>query len=331
VSPYGPARRGLTLAAIGRRAGVSAATVSKVLNGRPDVAAATRRRVQAVLDAYSYPGGNRRNDHLIDVVLIELDDPWAARVLAEVERAARRSGLGIIPSACDTQSISDELLTRVLARNCRGLITIFADLSEMQQRRLRAHGLAHVVVAGGRPGGSTIDVDFRTSVREATEHLLATGHHRIGLLLGPRALTFTEERRLGFVDALSRAGRSLDPALVRWGRFDQETAADHTRSLLELPDPPTAIVAGSDTMAIGVYAAVEAAGLRVGADVAVVGFDDRPESRWLVPSLTTIRMPLSQLAEAAVDHLLARGPSDRPARLPGKLIIRESTARSQPR
>lgn len=152
MTSTGPGQRGLTLAAIGRRAGVSPSTVSKVLNDRPDVAVGTRRRVRAVLDAYGYRSRSGRHDHLVDVVLIELDDPWSAEVLAEMERAARRAGLAIVPSTCETQTISDELLTRMLARDNRGLITIFADLSAEQQNRLHARGLAHVVVAGGRPG-----------------------------------------------------------------------------------------------------------------------------------------------------------------------------------
>lgn len=325
----GPGQRGLTLAAIGRRAGVSPSTVSKVLNDRPDVALATRRRVRAVLDAYGYRSRNGRHDHLIDVVLIEIDDPWSAQVLAEMERAARHVGLAIVPSTCETQMISDDLLTRLLARDNRGLITIFADLSEAQQNRLHAQGLAHVVVAGGRAGVSTVDVDFRASIRAATDHLLDAGHRRIGLLLGPSELTFTEQRRLGFADALAGAGCPSDPALIRWGRFDQQSAARHAQDLLDLADPPTAIVAGSDTMAIGVYGAVEAAGLKVGHNVAVVGFDDRPQSRWLTPALTTIRMPLEQLAEAAVDHLIDPERQADQTLLPGTLVIRESSSVSR--
>ncbi len=323
-------QRGLTLAAIGRRASVSPATVSKVINGRSDVAPGTRRKVQAILDAYNHPSRNGERGQLVDVVMIDIDDPWAAHVLSEIERAARESGLAIIPSVSGTQAISDDLLTRLLHRENRGLITIFADLDEVQQDRVRTHGIPYVAVAGGRPATTMIEVDFRAGVREAADHLLSGGHRKIGMLLGARNLSFSEQRLLGLEDALKQAGGSLDPSLVRWGRFDQQSGADHARFLLELDDPPTAIIAGSDTMAIGVYRAIEGSGLRVGHDVAVVGFDDRPEARWLTPPLTTIRMPLGQLADAAVARLIgAETRPDQPTRLPGTLIIRESSSGSR--
>jgi DNA-binding LacI/PurR family transcriptional regulator len=316
----------MTLAAIARRIGVSPATVSKVLNDRPDVAADTRRRVRAALDAYGYGRRDSQHSNLIDLVVIELDDPYAAAVISSFERAARRRGLSIVPSVAGAQQVPDDLVDRILSRDTRGVITIFADLADNQQSALQSHGIPHVVVAGGRPATNMINVDFRSGVRQATDHLIAGGHCRIGLLLGRRDLIFSRQRLLGYQDALRRAGLLIDWDLITWGRFDKESGAALTRRLLQLDDPPTAIIAGSDTMAIGVYDAVAQLGRTVGPDIAVVGFDDRPQAAWLDPPLTTVRMPIAELAEAAVEALIEQDSQpESPPALPGTLVVRQST------
>lgn len=326
--------RRVTLATISRRAGVSVATVSKVLNGRPDVAPATRRRVMGLLEASGYVGRPvGRSDPaaraFVDLLMIDLDDPWAARVLSEFEWAARRHGLHIVPSVSWMRSASDTLIDHIVSGGSRGVIAVFADLSAAQRRRLDDAGVPFVAVGAGAPHPATraVTIDFRAAVRAATEHLIARGHERIGLVNGTRGLDYSDQRLMGYLDAMRRAGAVPDPGLVRHGRFDAEVARLETRALLDLDPPPTAIIAGSDTMAIGTYRAAAEVGLSIGSDLAVVGFDDRPEASWMDPPLTTVRIPVDRLAAAAIEVMLEPVPPvDRSPSIAGTLVIRASSS-----
>lgn len=327
----------ITLAAIGRRAGVSTATVSKVLNGRPGVAPETRSRVQTVLDAYGY--GSRPGQtvpprtNLIDVWMIDLADPWAAEMLGAFARAGRARGVEIVPSLQVTREVSDELITRVLARGSRGVLAIFGDLSPAQRGRLAAHRMPCVSVAPGvssAPAEPTVDIDFRSGIRAATEHLLDQGHRRIGVILGPRGADYSEQRFQGYRDALRGRNIGVQAGLVRWSWHDPVRAQQAADQLLDLDDPPTAIVAASDTVALGVYRSAAVRSLAIGCDLAVTGFDDRPESRWLRPTLTTVRVRLDHLAAVSIDLLLGTAANGSvTARVSGELVVRDSSASSR--
>jgi len=164
----------------------------------------------------------------------------------------------------------------------------------------------------------------------ATDHLIGRGHRRIGAIGGPPDYLCSRARLDGYRSALERAGLDYDPALVRPGDFYYEGGFVHGGELLDLADPPTAIFAGSDQQALGVYEAARQRGLRIPQDLSVVGFDDLPVVRWLSPPLTTVRQPLAEMGRAAADMLgtLIEGlplPSKR-VELTTELIVRESTA-----
>jgi LacI family transcriptional regulator len=166
--------------------------------------------------------------------------------------------------------------------------------------------------------------------RLATEHLLSLGHRRIAIIGGDASLRCSRDRIAGYRAALEDAGIAVDPALIRPGGFIQQTGYEQTCALLDLPEPPTAIFAGSDTQAMGVYSALRARGLSVPDAMSVIGFDDVPLASIVTPALTTIRQPLVEMGRIATTMLLrliAEEPLDTMrVELTTSLIVRESCA-----
>ena len=164
----------------------------------------------------------------------------------------------------------------------------------------------------------------------ATDHLLGLGHRRIGAIAGPGDYLCSRARIDGYRSALERAGARFDPALVRHGDFQHEGGFMLGGELLSLRERPTAIFAGSDQQAFGVYEAARQRGLRIPQDLSVVGFDDLPVARWVSPPLTTVRQPLAEMGRAAAQMLgeIIEGLPMRSSRveLSTELIVRESTA-----
>jgi DNA-binding LacI/PurR family transcriptional regulator len=165
----------------------------------------------------------------------------------------------------------------------------------------------------------------------ATEHLIEIGHRRIGTITGRPSLLCSQARLDGYRAALERAGIPADPALVYNGDFHFEAALDAANYMLELPDPPTAIFAGSDMQAMGVYEAARLHRLRIPDDLSVVGFDDLPMSAWVPPPLTTVIQPLAQMAAMATRTVLAlldgkMDTSNNRVELTTSLVVRSSTS-----
>ena len=164
----------------------------------------------------------------------------------------------------------------------------------------------------------------------ATRHLLDLGHRRIAVITGPQFALCSRARLDGYRAALDAAGVPVDPALIREGEFAIDDGFAHATELLRLPDPPTAIFALNDGMAIGVYNAASRAGLRIPADLSVVGFDDHPLDAWLIPSLTTVRQPLTEMGAAAARMVLdlAGGAplAANRVEVATTLVVRDSTA-----
>jgi LacI family transcriptional regulator len=160
--------------------------------------------------------------------------------------------------------------------------------------------------------------------------LLGLGHRRIAVIGGPVAMLCSQARISGYSAALASAGVEVDPALIRHGNFHHIGGYQAARELLDLPDPPTAIFAGSDEQAFGVAEAARVMGRRIPEDLSVVGFDDLAISRWFSPPLTTVRQPLVEMGRTAAEMLLTmiegREPHGRQVELATELVIRSSTA-----
>nr|WP_269457512.1 LacI family DNA-binding transcriptional regulator [Nakamurella panacisegetis] len=340
------------MADIAAAAGVSVATVSKVLNDRPDVSRKTRALVQALLEQHQYvrtprtktgnepaprrpPGGG-----LIDIVFNDAGSPWAAEMISGVQSAARAARVSVVVSVLGPGNEDRrQWVQDVTDRGSQGVILV-ASLSAADRGRVSQLGVPFVSVD---PVGD-FDSDLLSfgvfnwgGAATATQHLLDLGHRRIGTVTGPMRYLCSQERLAGYRATLERAGIESDPALIRPGDFHFESAVRGATELLQLADPPTAIFAANDEQALGVYTAVQRQGLRVPEDLSVVGFDDVPMSQWVLPPLTTIRQPIRELAELATGALLqtAHNAPTAPTRarteLPTTLVVRSSTAPPRPR
>ena len=327
----------VTIAAIAAEAGVSVPTVSRVLNGRSDVAPHTRERVEQLLRHHGYRRRGGRPTaaaRLIDLVFNDLDSPWAVEIIRGVEDAAHAEGVGTVVTAThrrasDTRSWLDNLAGRA----SDGVILVTGDIDTSLHAELsRLHVPAVVIDPSGVPALDvpTIGATNWAGGLSATEHLISLGHRRIGMVAGTPTLLCTRARMDGHRAALEAAGADADPALSLIGTFTHESGFRLATELLTLPQPPTAIVAGSDEMALGVYEAVRRRGLRVPEDVSVVGFDDLPGARWSSPPLTTVHQPLSEMGALAARTVLrlVRGEQVEVPRLERatRLVVRESTA-----
>lgn len=326
-----------TLASIAAEAGVSLPTVSKVLNGRADVAPATRALVERLLSEHNYlrPGPRRtRRSGLIDLVFNGLDSPWAVQILRGVEEFCSEHSRGVAVSAVRHGNARPASWTSALAsHDTDGVILVTSELTADQWQQLQADNIPLVVVDPVNLPGPEVPSVGATNWAgglAATEHLLEVGHRRIAVIAGPASYLCSRARIDGYRSALDRAGIAYDPELVRHGDFQHEGGFQRGGELLDLDGPPTAIFAGSDQQALGVYEAARQRGLRVPQDVSVIGFDDLPVARWLSPPLTTVRQPLTEMGRAAAEMLvqLVDGMPLRTQRveLATELIVRESTA-----
>lgn len=325
-----PDRRA-TLATIAAAAGVSLPTVSKVINGKADVAPATRERVQQLLAEHNYvPVSSRRpgNDLLVDLVFTALDSPWAVEIL----RGVTESGLEVVVSAM-AGGPKGPWVQKLVQSGRRGAILVTSAMTPPDRRAIERARLPLVVIDPvDMPGPDVPSVGATNWAGglAATQHLLGLGHTRIAMIGGPSSYLCSRARIDGYRAALEQAGAPVDPALIRYGDFHHEGGYREAQALLALEDRPTAIFAGSDEQALGTIEAARVAGLAVPRDLSVVGFDDLPVARWSSPSLTTVRQPLADMGRVAgrmLKQLIEDVPleSER-VELATRLVARASTA-----
>lgn len=329
--------RDITISAIAAEAGVSAPTVSRVLNGRGDVAPATRERIETLIRTHGYRRrGSRAGGRvgLLDLVFNDLDSPWAVEIIRGVEDAAHAAGTGIVVSAIHRRASSArQWLENVRSRASDGAILVTTDLDPALNAELRElHVPAVVIDPVGFPDldTPTIGATNWAGGLSATEHLIHLGHRRIAFVAGRPELWCSRARLDGYRAGLETAGFTVDNGLVVPGEFGYESGFRAGERLFDLAEPPTAVFAASDQMALGVYEALRRRGLKVPGDVSVVGFDDLPEVRWSSPSLTTVRQPLAdmgRLAVRTVQRLVRHETIESPrVELATELIVRDSTA-----
>jgi LacI family transcriptional regulator len=329
-------RRGTTIAFIAEQTGVSVPTVSKVINGRPDVSNDTRRRVVEALIEHGYrrtPRARTRSP-LLEVIFNELESEWALEIVRGVERVAGRNDLAVVISEMQERGRPGRAwFEGVLARRPMGVIAVFSDITDAVREQLRFHDIPFVVVdPTGEPHHDTPSVGATNwnGGLTATRHLIGLGHRRIAVIGGPDSILCSRARVDGYRAAMDEAAVPLDPSLISHGGFNVDEGLERARTLLRAADRPTAIVTGNDLQALGVYQAARELRLHIPEDVSVVGFDDLPVAQWVSPPLTTIRQPLVEMAVAAAELALsmARGetPSQPRVELTTELVVRESTA-----
>jgi LacI family transcriptional regulator len=327
----------VTITEIARRAGDSVPTVSRVVNGRSDVSPRTRARVEDLLHRHGYrrraaaPGTRAA---LLDLLFDDLGSPWAVEIVRGVEEVAHAAGAGTVVSALRGRSGEPRDWMRDLrARASDGVVLVTSALEPVPYDELRVLGVPLVVVdPAGSPAldAPTVGAANWSGGLAATGHLLSLGHRRIGLITGPPRLLCSRARFDGYRAALEGAGLAVDETLVVPGDFRPESGLAGCAALLDLPDPPTAVFAAGDQMALGAVEALRRRGLRVPEDMSVVGFDDLPEVRWSAPPLTTVRQPFTEMGRLAARTVLALARGEQPAsprvELGTELVVRASTA-----
>jgi DNA-binding LacI/PurR family transcriptional regulator len=332
-----PADGKVTIADIAAEAGVSVPTISKVMNGRSDVARSTRERVEEIIRRHGYQrraDERYRKSNLIELMFHELESAWALEIIRGVEQVAGDNGMAVVLSESRGRLRPEQSwLENVLARRPVGVVAVFSNLGADQLTKLRARDIPVVVVDPvGEPTAETFSIGATNwqGGLTATRHLISLGHQRIAMIGGPEHVLCSRARVDGYRAALETAGLSVDLNLVRHGDFHVEAGYKQFSALLALKDRPTAVFAGSDLQAVGVYEAARAAGLRVPEDLSVVGFDDLPVASWVGPPLTTVRQPLQEMAAAGARMVitLARGGKVEHHRveLATSLVVRSSTA-----
>jgi DNA-binding LacI/PurR family transcriptional regulator len=323
-----------TLVDIAAEAGVSVSAVSKVLNGRTDVAAGTRARIAALLRENGYQVVSRLGFGVVDLLIANVHSPWAEELLHGTVQAADESAVSVVVSTVESPAGFTRWLDRAAGRGTDGALCVLhlPDSSELQ--RLAAARIPLVVIdPPGEPGAGIRSVGTTNwqGGLTATRHLIELGHRRIGIIGGPERLWSSRARLAGYRAALQAAGLPAAAELIRGS--DDFCLGDGRREgghLLDLAEPPTAIVAGNDSQAFGVLQALAERGLRAPADLSVIGFDDVPVASWATPALTTIRQPLAAMAATAF-RMLHSGPGGRAGEpqhieLATTLVVRDSTA-----
>ena len=334
---------------LARRSGVSVGTVSRALNGYPDVRKETRERVLALAEELEYTpnaAARRLVTRRSDVVGVFLDTgeghpdlqhPFFHEVLVGVKRhlgvagydlllfASEREGTGVHPRS---------YLQRCLHHGVAGVVVMGVDADAPEIGRLARSALPVVSIDLELEGRATtwVTSDSESGAAQAVSHLSALGHRRVGHIAGPLDTSPGRARLRGFQRAMAASGLAYDDALIAYGDYYFESGQAAMEHLLALAEPPTAVFAASDMMAIGAMRAVHEAGLSVPRDISIVGFDDIAAAGMSRPSLTTVKQDMQAVGAAAVEALLgylAEDGAEEPAAqttLPVELVTRESTA-----
>ncbi len=329
-----------TIADVALAARVSIPTVSKVLNDQDGVAKTTRERVHRTIVELGYVSSRaarslrRGQTGVVDLVVLRLDSPYIFEIIVGVEDGLSRAGLSMALTVThDKLQRERRWLETVIDRAADGAILVLAHGESDRLATLVRHSVPFVVIDHRGGLGARVPSVGATNwagARAATEYLLSLGHRRIAMISGPPSYECSREREEGYKAALHAARLPVAPAYIRPGGFVYETGFAQASALLDQPDPPTAIFAGSDLQAMGVYGALRVRGLSVPRDLSVVGFDDVPMSAISTPPLTTIRQPLADMGRMATS-MLVRLINDESLDsmgvvLPTTLIPRESCA-----
>lgn len=306
----------LTILDIARLAGVSKATVSRVLNQRTNVDAVTRERVIQIMKENDFvPSATARGlaggrNRLISVLTPPLTWPTVPEIMRGIAEVIESTTYEIVLYSISPERNHSDILDRILGLQLTsGLLAILPGQLSEHLAELYAEGLPIVTIddQGGPVATPWVGVDNTAAARVATRHLIELGHRCIAHIRGPLDFRCSHERYEGYCQALSEAGISLDPSLVVQGSFEITGGNAAARHIFSLPmqDRPTAIFVANDQTAYGVLSAAEQFGIHIPDDVAVVGFDDIPLSVLMNPPLTTIHQPFIEMGQQAVTLLLS--------------------------
>jgi LacI family transcriptional regulator len=330
----------LTIREVADLAGVSTATVSRVINGRAEVSERARTAVLRVVREHGYStnrtaralSGGRTG--LVGVTTPVVHHSYFAVILDGAGEALYEQDMRMV--LCPTHHEHDRevsLLERLMQGTTDGALLILPEESPDELAALHENGYRFVIADPLKQLDErvpTVSAAHSLGASEAVEHLLSLGHRRIAAITGPRGWIATEDRLRGYRGALAAGGVMPSPELVVESDFRADGGVTAALSLLDLPDPPTAIFAFNDMLAVGAMQAARERGVRIPEDLSVVGFDDTFEASIVTPALTTVRQPLAEMGRMAVNLLVRQLQNQRiealHVQLETKLVVRESTA-----
>lgn len=337
-----PAKRRITSQKVAERAGVSRTTVSFVLNDvNAQISPETRQRVlQAARELGYVPDAAARSlvsgrTHILGLIICQppdhiTRDAYIHQVIYGLSEAGRQRGFRVLLEAVEDVSQPDAYIHMVRAKRIDGILLSGPRSDDNQLPALIADGFPTVLL--GRLDHSSVgfvDVDNAAAAYQAVTHLAILGHRRIACITnGPLVYNSAAERLLGYRQALQQAGLPEDDTLIHFGEFEPESGYRAMQALLALSSSPTAVFVASDVVAFGAIAAIRDAGKRVPEDVAIIGFDDVPISRYFTPALTTVRLPAVEQGrrggEILIDLIEGKPIVESRLVLPTQLVVRQS-------
>ncbi|WP_326769080.1 LacI family transcriptional regulator [Streptomyces sp. NBC_01591] len=320
---------------VAAQAGVSVATVSRVLNSHPSVSPDARTRVLAAVDALGYrPNAVARSlrtdqTRTLGLVISDVLNPYFTELARFVEEEARALGYSVIIGNADERpELQDHHVRTLLDRRIDGLLVSPADGDSPLMADVARGGTPMVFVDRWMPGVDVpvVRADGRHAIRDLVAHLHALGRRRLAIIAGPAATTTGNERVEAFREALRAYELALPDVYIGQGDFQADSGRRVTERFLALPEPPEVVFAADNLMALGALDAIRAAGLRVPQDIGLAAFDDIP---WFVhtdPPITAIAQPTGELGRAAVRALvdIVEGRSPQSVTLPARLVVRRS-------
>jgi len=323
-------------------AGVSTATVSHVINKTRFVEEETKRKVLSAIASVGYiPNVHARNlasgsSRTLGLIISDITNPFFPELIKSIQATALEPGYEVVIANTDYQAEHDiSCVQRLLELRVSGVMVMTTEWDDAASQRLEQAGVATVFLDIGKVGPhvSNIRIDYATGIRQAVEHLLELGHRSIAFIGGPEHLVSAELRRAAFATVMNKHKPSLQTdAIFCEGDFKLESGQRAVQKLLAGGRRPTAIMAANDMMAVGALRELKRAGLRVPADVSLIGYDDIWLASLTDPPLTTIAIPRVQIGQAAVESVLATASSEQPGgreiRIATELVVRESTGKA---
>lgn len=331
----------LTLEDIAKLSGVSRSTVSRVVNCDRRVSPTTRASVLKIIEEHNfYPNLAARglasgHTNVLGVIIPAgvhslFTDPYFPILLQGVSTACNKQDYSVMLSLSDVE-FEKSLVGRLIQNHLVDGVIIASTLIGDPIQNTLAHSNLPFVIVGRQANfiANDVDIDNRQAARQATDFLIEQGYRRIATISGPLNQMAGLNRFEGYMDALESAGMKVDPELIAKGNFTEAGGYDGMRSLMA--SKPDAVFAASDITAIGAIRCLHEAGLRIPADIGLIGFDDIPASSTITPTLTTVKQPIHGMGEAAANlliEIIENGSKERHhVTLPTELVIRNSTAR----
>jgi LacI family transcriptional regulator len=327
----------VTIIDVAREAGVSYATVSRVINNKGYIKPETRERVLRAVTKLGYVVNQqarslaRGHSQIVGLLVPGVDTGYIGEIIRGIDDELASASYDLMLYTAHRRRTRESTYVSTLTQGLAdGLLLVLPRAPGSYLETLRRRGFPYVLIdhQGIDDTGPSVGATNRRGGYDATRHLIELGHQRIGFITGTLDLRCSTDRLDGYRAALAEHGLAADPALIREGDFEQPSGYAGARQLLALPQPPTAIFASNDVSAFGVMEAARDCGLRIPEDISIVGFDDIPQASHVNPTLTTVRQPLEQMGRLATRMLLesihdrAR-PTER-IELPTELIVRGS-------